>query len=404
MNFPFYIARRYLLAKKSVSAINIISAISVCGVAVGTMALVCVLSVFNGFQGLVEDLFSNFDPEIKVTAVGSKVFDPDSVLQILESDGRVALTSCVLEENALLQFGKKQMPVMLKGVSDDYAQVTDIEQILYDGEYKLREGDFYMAVGGVGLVHTLGSGMHYVRPLELYAPKRTKKVNLMRPDKSFNKEIVFMSGVFMVRQDKYDNNLLIVPIDLAGRLFEYESQVSSIELRLKSGTDIKSFKKDLRAKLGAGFAVKDKYEQQEDFFKMMEIEKWVTYLILSFILLIAAFNIIGSLSMLIIDKKDDIKYLQYLGARPKTVFRIFLYEGWLISIIGAVVGVLFGLLLCWLQAEFGWVRVNSGGSYIVDAYPVKVQVMDIIIIFVTVLALGFVSALYPARQVAKVEE
>ncbi|MBP5317958.1 MAG: ABC transporter permease [Paludibacteraceae bacterium] len=402
MNFPFYIARRYLLAKKSVSAINVISAISVCGVAVGTMALVCVLSVFNGFQGLVEDLFSNFDPEIKITATESKVFAPDSVLPLLD-DERVLLVSRVLEENALLQFGKKQMPVVIKGVSDEYAQVTDIEQILYDGEYKLKNNQIPMAVGGIGLVHTLGSGMHYVRPLEFYAPKRTKKVNMLRPEKSFNREVAFMSGVFMVKQDKYDNNLLIVSLDMAERLFEYEGKVSSLELKLQPGEDIKAFKKSLRTKLGPGYAVKDRYEQQEEFFRMMEIEKWVTYLILSFILLIAVFNIIGSLSMLIIDKKDDIRYLQYLGASPKSIFRIFLYEGWMISVIGAVAGVALGLLLCWLQAEFGLIQVNSSGSYIVDAYPVKVQIADILIIFVTVILLGFLSALYPARQVANVE-
>ena len=402
MSFSLYIARRYLFAKKSVSAINVISAISVCGVAVGTMALVCVMSVFNGFQGLVEGLFSNFDPEIKITAVESKVFDPDSVAPALD-DGRVLLVSRVLQENALLQFGQKQMPVVLKGVSDEYASVTDIEQILYDGQYRLKDHEFNMALGGIGLVHTLGSGMHYVRPLELYAPKRTKKVNMLRPEKSFNTEIAFMSGVFMVKQDKYDNNMLIVPIDMAERLFEYPGMVSSLELKLQPGTDAKAFKKELRSQLGPKYAVLDRYEQQEDFFRMMEIEKWVTYLILSFILLIAVFNIIGSLSMLIIDKKDDIRYLQYLGARPKSIFRIFLYEGWLISIIGAVVGLALGLLLCWLQAEFGLVRVQSGGSYIVDAYPVKVQLVDILVIFVTVIALGFLSALYPARQVAKTE-
>ncbi|MBP7211035.1 MAG: FtsX-like permease family protein [Paludibacteraceae bacterium] len=400
MNLPLYIAGRYLFSKKSHHAINIVSLISVCGVAVGTMALVCVLSVFNGFQGIVEGLFGNFDPQLKITAKQDKVFDPVFVSKISEMPD-VEYCIEVLQENALLVFRDKQTPVVVKGVPDDYAKINHISDIILDGDFKTKEGSFDMAVGGIGLVRTIGCGVHYVEPLQLYAPKRSGNVNMIRPDEAFKREIAFLTGIFMVQQEKYDNNLLIVSMSLARRLFDYEKEVSAVEIKLKDGANEKKVQASISKMLGDDFSVQNRYEQQEDFFRMMEIEKWITYLILSFILLIAVFNIIGSLSMLMIDKKEDIKILENMGASQKLIFRIFLLEGWLISFVGMIFGIILGLILCWLQIQFGLVSLGTAGSFIVDAYPVSVQFLDIVLVFVTVGILGLLASFYPAKQVYK---
>lgn len=403
MNFPLYIAKRYLFSKKSHNAINIISLISASGVAVGTVALVCVLSVFNGFQGVIEGLFGKFDAQLQVTVNEGKSFNPQiSSVQSLYKMPEIKVICEVVQDNALLIFSDKQTPAVIKGVEENYTQLNAMDEILLDGEFKLYDGVFDMGVAGVGLAQTLGCGVRFVEPLQLFAPKRNTAVSLARPDNAFTSEFVFLSGIFMVQQAKYDANLLFVRLPLARKLFGYDNEVTSLELRLTDGANELQVQKKIQTVLGDTFSVKNKYEQQADFFRMMEVEKWITYLILSFIVLIAIFNVVGSLSMLIIEKKNDTKVLMNLGANRKLIFKIFLFEGWLISILGVVVGILLGLVVCWIQIQFGILSLNgTDGAFVVEAYPVLVKWTDIVLIFGTVSLLGFLAAIYPAHKLTR---
>lgn len=403
MNFPLYIAKRYLFSKKSHNAINIISLISASGVAVGTVALVCVLSVFNGFQGVIEGLFGKFDAQLQVTVNEGKSFNPQiPSVQSLYKMPEIKVICEVVQDNALLIFSDKQTPAVIKGVEENYTQLNAMDEILLDGEFKLYDGVFDMGVAGVGLAQTLGCGVRFVEPLQLFAPKRNTTVSLARPDNAFTSEFVFLSGIFMVQQAKYDANLLFVRLPLARKLFGYDNEVTSLELRLTDGANELQVQKKIQTVLGDTFLVKNKYEQQADFFRMMEVEKWITYLILSFIVLIAIFNVVGSLSMLIIEKKNDTKVLMNLGANRKLIFKIFLFEGWLISILGVVVGILLGLVVCWIQIQFGILSLNgTDGAFVVEAYPVLVKWTDIVLIFGTVSLLGFLAAIYPAHKLTR---
>ena len=398
MNLALYIAKRYLFSKKRHNAINIVSLISMCGVVVGSIALVSVLSVFNGFQSVIEDLFSNFDPQIKIVATSGKVFEPDSIAHALNHED-IEHTCYVIEDNALLKFGEKQLPVTIKGVPEDYTKVTGIDSILVEGEFSTKEGSFNMAVGGVVLTNTLGSGLRFVQPIWLYAPKRVGNINPMMVDKAFNREHAFLTGVYMVQQEKYDNNFLIVPLELTRKLYDYTSEVTAVELKLTPDADEKTVKSYISKALGSNYKVLDRYQQQEEFFNMLQIEKWVTYLILSFILLIAIFNIVGSLSMLIIEKKEDVKILSGLGAEESLIKNIFLFEGWLISVIGAFVGIIIGVALCYIQMEFGIIKLAStAGTYLVDAYPVSLVFSDVALIFLTVISMGFAASYIATRR------
>jgi len=388
-----------LFSKKSHSAINIISGISASGVAIGTMALVCVLSVFNGFESLISDMFSAFDPDLKITLSQGKTFDVNSPeLGQVRKLKSVAYFTEVIEENALLKFKNKQMPATVKGVSPDFQKMTRIDSIMYDGKFILYDGAFQRAVPGVGVASILGLGAQFIDPLLIFAPRRSSKINLLRPENSFNQVSTFVSGIFAVQQLQYDDHYVLVSIDLARDLFEYEkTKVTAIELKLASGADKEAVQSQIKNILGKKYQVKNRYEQQESFFKIMLIEKWITYLILCFILLIASFNIIGSLSMLIIDKKADIETLRNLGANNQLIKRIFLFEGWMISAVGALVGIGLGGMLCLLQEHFGFLKLGSG--YVVDAYPVVTNFMDMILVFVTVLVMGFLAAYYPVRYI-----
>ena len=400
MNLALYIAKRYLFSKKRHNAINIVSLISMCGVVVGSIALVCVLSVFNGFQSVIEDLFSNFDPQIKIVATSGKVFEPDSIAHALNHED-IEHTCYVIEDNALLKFGEKQLPVTIKGVPEDYTKVTGIDSILVEGEFSTKEGSFNMAVGGVVLANTLGSGLRFVQPIWLYAPKRVGNINPMMVDKAFNREHAFLTGIYMVQQEKYDNNFLIVPLELTRKLYDYTTEVTAVELKLTPDADEKTVKSYISKALGSNYKVLDRYQQQEEFFNMLQIEKWVTYLILSFILLIAIFNIVGSLSMLIIEKKEDVKILSGLGAEESLIKNIFLFEGWLISVIGAFVGIIIGVALCYIQMEFGIIKLAStAGTYLVDAYPVSLVFSDVALIFLTVISMGFAASYIATRKIS----
>ncbi len=404
MNFPFYIAKRYLFSKKSHNAINVISAISVCGVALATLALVCTLSVFNGFQDLVATFFTAFDPQLKVTAVKGKVFDGQDprILQIRELP-EVELCSESLEDNIMVQYQDKQTMAVLKGVEDNFDRLTPIDSILFGrGELILHDEVVDYAIPGIQLLSTLGASIRFLDPLEIYAPKRGAKVNLANPSTAFSTGQLFSSGlVFAVNQEKYDGSYILTSLRFARDLFQYTSEVSAINLKLKPEADTDAVKEKIEQILGEDFCVSDRYEQQADTFRIMEIEKLISYLFLTFILVIASFNVIGSLSMLIIDKRDDVNTLRNLGANDNQIVRIFLFEGRMISFIGASLGVVLGLFLCWLQQKYGLIALGSSGTFVVDAYPVSVHLTDVIVIFITVLAVGFLSVWYPVRFLSK---
>lgn len=404
MNFPFYIARRYLFSKKSHNAINVISGISVCGVALATLALVCTLSVFNGFQDLVSNLFTAFDPELKIVPATGKVFDgQDKAIAAIRKMPEVALVSESLEDNALVQYQGRQAMAVIKGVEDNFEELTPIDTILFGrGELMLHDEVVDYAIPGVQLLATLGTGIRFLDPLEVYAPKRGAKVNMANPAASFTGGNLFSSGlVFAVNQEKYDGSYILTSLKFARQLFQYTTEISAINLKMKEGTDIDAFKRKLEKHLGERFRVLDRYEQQADTFRIMKIEKFISYLFLTFILMIACFNVIGSLSMLIIDKRDDVVTLRNLGANDRQIVRIFLFEGRLISFIGAVSGIVLGVLLCWLQQTFGLISLGAAGSFIVDVYPVSVHWEDVVLIFFTVLAVGFLSVWYPVRYLSR---
>lgn len=404
MNFPFYIARRYLFSKKSHNAINVISAISVCGVALATLALVCTLSVFNGFQDLVTTFFTAFDSQLKITAVRGKVFDGQDkrVLQLKKMPD-VEVYSESLEDNVMVQYQGRQAMAVVKGVEDNFDQLTPIDSILFGrGDLLLHDEVVDYAIPGIQLLSTLGSGIRFLDPLEIYAPRRGAKVNMANPSTAFVTGNLFSSGlVFAVNQEKYDASYILTSIDFARRLFQYTTEVSAINLKLKAGADTDAVKKHIQDLLGDDFLVQDRYEQQADTYRIMEIEKLISYLFLTFILMIACCNVIGSLSMLIIDKRDDVVTLRNLGASDRQIVRIFLFEGRMISFFGAFAGVVLGLLLCWLQQEYGLIALGSSGSFVVDAYPVSVHASDVLLIFITVLLIGFLSVWYPVRFLSK---
>ena len=404
MNFPFYIARRYLFSKKKHHAINIISEVSVCGVALATLAMVCTLSVFNGFQDMVADLFTAFDPELKITARQGKVFDAsDPRIAFLYQHPSLEVVTQTLEEHVMVQYKDRQAMAVVKGVEDNFEQLTAIDSILYGaGGFVLHDEVVDYGILGGELVYTLGTGIQFVDPLQIYVPKRDVKVNLSNPSTSFRSDYLFSPGsVFVVNQQKYDSSYILTSIDFVRRLLGYATEVSAIELKLKSGVALSGMQKELQRTLGDDFLVQNRYEQQSDVFRIMEIEKLISYLFLTFILAIACFNVIGSLSMLILDKKEDVMTLRNLGADDGLIARIFLFEGRMITLCGAVAGIVFGLLLCYLQQRYGLITLGGGSNFVVDAYPVSVHWQDVVVIFVTVLLVGFLSVWYPVRYLSR---
>ena len=405
MNLPFYIARRYLFSKKKHNAINIISGISVCGVALATLALVCTLSVFNGFQDMVAGFFTAFDPELKITIREGKVFEPQgAAFQEVRSLPEIGVWTETLEENAMVQYKDRQAMAIIKGVEDNFEELTSIDSLLYGaGEFILHDSIVDYGVLGVELISELGTGLQFVDPLQVYAPKRNVRVNMANPSASFNRDYLFSPGVvFVVNQQKYDARYILTSLSFARNLFNYDTEVSAVELKLKPGADVTAVQRKIARILGDEFVVLDRYEQQADVFRIMEIEKFISYLFLTFILAIACFNVIGSLSMLILDKREDVETLRNLGADDRLIARIFLFEGRLISLFGARSGIVLGLLLCYIQQLFGIISLGGGnGSFIVDAYPVSVHVTDVVLIFITVITVGFLSVWYPVHYLTR---
>lgn len=405
MNFPFYIARRYLFSKKSTHVINLISGISAVGVAVATMALVVTLSVFNGFHDLVASFLTAFDPQIEVVPARGKTAPADDpVLAKLRALPEVDVVTESVEDQALAVYGDNQAMVVVKGVDDNFSELTHIGDILYgEGDFSLHAANLEYGTVGIRLADQLGMSADWPGSLYIYAPKREGQLDMMNPTEGFVVDSLISPGVvFSVRNGRYDREYILTSIGFARRLFGQQGMLSQLEFRLKPGSDLDAVKAEMGEIAGDKYHVLDRMEQQADTFKIMKIEKFIAYIFLTFILAVACFNIIGSLSMLIIDKKDDVVTLRNMGATDKQITRIFLFEGRMISAIGAVVGILLGLLLCWLQQRYGLVALGeSSGSFVVDAYPVSVHPEDIIIVFLTVVAVGFASVWYPVRYFAK---
>ncbi|MBQ9144360.1 MAG: ABC transporter permease [Paludibacteraceae bacterium] len=401
MKTELKIAWRYLFAKKQFNAIHIITAISSAAVGVVTAAMICVLSVMNGFGVMVERLFSQFDPDLRITAKAGKSFsiNEEKKHALLELPC-VDLLSESISETALVYFEDKQMPVQLMGVDTSFSALTGIENIITDGHYEVYDGAFDRAVLGQGLAWKLGIGAHFVHGIQVYAPKREGKVNMLRPDANFNQERCFIAGTFAVNQQKYDDNLMLVDIGLTRRLLDYDStEVTALQVGVNEAYSIKQTKREIATVLGDGYVLQDRFEQQEDFFRILRVEKLLTALLLIFILLSATFNGIGSLSMLIIDKQQDIRTLSHLGASDGMIRKVFVLEGWMVNTLGAIGGLIVGLGVCLLQEHFGLLKLGNGSEYVLNAYPVAVQGWDIALVSAVVLVLGAVSSWIPARKI-----
>ncbi|MFM2136149.1 MAG: hypothetical protein RL021_1549 [Bacteroidota bacterium] len=402
MRLPFFIARRYFVSKKSQRAINIVSLISVLGVLVGTAALVIVLSVFNGFEDLILRLYDSFDPDIRIEAERGKQFSLDKFpMDRLRSLQAVERAWPVIEENALVRFGEKQYIITLKGTDADLSKTTGLDTMLVEGEALLSRGDTDYALVGAGIAYGLQLDLREVNGgLELFAPKRTQG-SLLNPEEAFNRRFITPSGIFTVQQE-FDTRYVIVPYRFAKEIFEFDSSATSVEVSLRPGTEPETAVEQLQAVAGAGFTVKDRFRQHETVYRIMKSEKWAVFLILTFILIIATFNIIGSLSMLVIEKRKDIAVLHSLGADLRALRKIFMIEGVFINLTGSLSGMLLGLLVCLGQQYFGWIQLSGDGSFIIDAYPVKLEALDFLFVFLTVSLIGFIAAWYPAhRMVAK---
>ena len=387
MSLPLKIALRYLKSKKTHNAVNIISIISICGVVVTTAALVCVLSVFNGFRGVIQERLSRLDPQVAVCpSVGKTMPDADSVLNVITSIDGVEKAMPVLEDQALAIYADYQMPVRLKGVPANYHEINAIDSTIVDVSS--------FAVVGVGPAINLRMRADGLRMLQLYAPRRQGRVNLANPIDAFFSDSLFVSSIFQVQQNSYDQDLIFVPLDFARNLFDYDTQATQIEVKLHPGTSEKKVMEQISAKLGPSYQVKDRLMQQSESFRLVNVEKWVTFLLLAFIMLIATFNIISTLSLLIIEKDDSIATFQKLGATRQQITHIFVAEGWLIAMLGAVLGIVLGLLLCLGQQTFGWLRLSADPSQvIVAAYPVQVVWTDLVVVLLLVASIGFVTSL-----------
>ena len=400
MNLPLFIAKRYLVSKKKQNIINIISAISVGGIIVGTMALVIVLSVFNGFSILIDTFFSSFDPDLKITPVEGKMFDPQEFeFEKIKNMPDVIHYAEIIEEVALLKYGSQIYPATVKGVPENYTQYTAIDSLIIDGKFILEDQGINYTVVGQGVAYNLGIRPEFTDHIMVYVPKKGKQVSI-NPARAINHNYIFVSGVFAVLEE-IDSKYIIVSKKFAADLFESDNQVSTVELGINPAANQKKVQKEVEKILGDKFHVKNKYQQHDLIYKTMQSEKWAAYLILVFILIIASFNILSSLSMLIIDKKEDIHIFRSMGATSKTIGQIFLFEGWLISIVGAVIGTLLGLFVCWLQIQFEIIPLPSTGSFLISAYPVKIVFTDIILILSVVLLIGFFASWYPIKFISQ---
>ncbi len=364
------------------------------------MALIVVLSVFNGFDSLVHSLFNSFDPDLKITIKEGKRFSSDlpSIEELKNTEGVLYLSE-VVEENALLKYGKKQYIATIKGVSEDFLKMSGIDTMIIEGNFSLKQGKNEYAVVGQGIAIKLTIGLNFVNPIVVYVPKREGRVS-MNPEKAFNRRYIFPSGIFAIQQD-FDSRYMIVPIEFARELLDFTTEVSALEIKIDPAYDSDDVQARVKEIMGESYDVKNRFEQEELLYKIMKTEKWAIFFILTFILVVASFNVIGSLTMLIIEKKKDISILRSMGAEITRIRNIFLYEGWLISVLGAITGLTIGVLIIWLQKEFGLIKLQGSGSFVIDTYPVEIVLFDFILVFITVIGIGYLAAWYPVRYITR---
>lgn len=401
MNLPVHIAKRYLFSKKSHNAINIVSGISVAGVAVVTAAMVIVLSVFNGFEGLVISLYNVFEAPIIIKPAEGKTLELSTipVEKILETEGVVGYVE-VLEESCLIRYRDKQYFARIKGVSDNFLELTDIDSMIVDGDPYMHVNGTPAALLGSGVAYHLSANVNDpINPLQIYVPKRGSSATI-DPTKAFNVKQIYATGVFSIQAD-FDLKYVITPIRFARELLDHEGRVSALELALDPKAKMETVREEIQDKLGSNYVVKDRFQQNELLYKIMKSEKWAVFMILSFILMISIFNVIGSLTMLIIEKKKDINILRSMGASEQLIQHIFILEGIFISMIGAIGGLILGLLVCWAQIQFELIKLNSGGNYIVQSYPVEVQPLDVLSVFLVVGTIGLLAAWIPVRKIIR---
>lgn len=403
MKLSRFIARRYLFSKNNPNAINIISGISVLGFTVGAMALVTVMSVFNGFESLVQSLYTAFDPDLKVEARLGKVFHPDSIpyteLRQLDCVSEVAR---VLEENVVLRYDEKQAIATMKGVSEEFVNVTQLDSMVFEGQLLLQSGDQNFAVAGLGVASRLGLSTYndFVR-LAIYMPRRGTGFTL-NPEQALNTTFVRPSGVFSI-DDDINNKYVLVPLRLAQELMEYKDEISSLEIALKPGFDPEEAKLAVETLLGEKYSVKNREEQEATLYRVFRYEKWATAMIMVFILVLLTFTVVSSLSMLVMEKRKDISTLRSMGAGDSLIRGIFIREGMMIALSGGLVGLGLGFTLCWLQTTYGLIGFGGLGTFIINAYPVEMKWPDFVFIFLFILILGFITSWFPARKAAKME-
>ena len=398
MGLPLKIAWRYLVSKKGHQAVNIISIVAVCGVVVSTAALICVLSVFNGFRGLIMGRLAMLDPEIAVIAtMGKTINDADSVIEVVSAIPGVERAVPVVVDQALAIYAQMQMPVRLKGVPDDYDTMNDMDSVIVDGEWKLRDQVSRYAVIGAGPAVRLMVRPGFLGMVNLYAPQRQGKVNIANPMGAFRHDSLFVAAIFQLQQNSYDADLIYVPLDMAKELFDYETEATQIEVKLAPGTNEQQVMNGISKALGNGYQVKNRLMQQREAYRLVNIEKWMAFLLLAFILVIATFNVISTLSLLIIEKDESIATLRALGANDRQISRIFVLQGWLITLVGAITGVVIGLILCLCQQQFGWLRLSGDpANMIISAYPVEVQWTDVLFTLALVAAVGLLTSMVTA--------
>ena len=396
MRLAPFIAGRYLFARKSHNVINIISAISAIGMAIGTAALIIILSVYNGFDSLIRSMMSTVEPDLLITPSAGKVFVPEGeAYDWIYDQPEVLSMCCILEENVFISYDGSQGLAKAKGIDWIYEEESPLADNIRNGEFRLYKGDIPQAVVGGSLAYELGINPRFISPIEIYYPSRTKRISLADPASALEKAKVFPSGVFSINED-VDKELMIVPIETMRQLLDYDDEVSAIEIRVVEGTgrkELRQLQEGIAKRLGDGFEVKDRYRQNEVLYKMMMYEKLATYLILLFVIIIIAFNIFGSLTMLIIEKEDDIRILRSMGADRKLIRRIFVLEGWMISLAGMAAGVVAGTVLALIQQHFGIIKMP--GQFVVQAYPVILSWSDIAITAAAVAAIGYLIAILP---------
>lgn len=404
LGIAWKIARRYFAAKRSQHLINIISKISVVGVCVGTMGLIIVLSVFNGFGNLVLNMYDSFDPDIVITPVQGKTFLPEQAqLDKIKALPFVNTTTSVLEENVLLRYKERQYIATMKGVSSTFFNSSDLKNKIIDGEPILRHGDLNFMIPGAGIAYSLGLKINDpVSRINVYLPKKGIDPSnaLLNPEEAFSQRTIAASAVFSVQQD-FDNKYAIVPIDFIREMMGEEMKISSIEIKLTDGIAEEEAAKNIQQLAGSGFKVKDRYQQHDFLYKILKSEKAGVYLILGFILLIATFNVFGSLTMLIIDKKKDILALINMGASVGFIKKVFFIEGLLISVFGAATGMLLGGVICFLQQHFEIIKLGNAENFVTSSYPVAMQANDFLIVAVIVLSIGSCAAFITSRLIVK---